>query len=263
LSLRRLPVRPNLDQLKHQAKDLFAAFRAGDPVAIAEFREHHPERIDLASAKLADAQLVLARSYQASSWTRLVQAVDLIDAIWDDNLETVRTLVTSNRHLLHEATLIRKDSNWGPPMTYAANLGVISINQMLNGLGAMDHRSALARAVLQAKSHRKNVATRCFGNPVPPDGALAGPAYTLSVEGTSFALGVGARVHDDAASCSRRRRRDRDRWAQSSGEACDSRTVRATRRRVSGHAYDGAAQRANRSSHRAPAAGSEASQPHV
>jgi hypothetical protein len=198
LSIRRLPVHPNLEQLKHQAKDLFTAYRAADLAAIAEFGEHHPEKIDPASAKLADAQLVLARSYQASSWTRLVQAVELIDAIWDDNLETVRALVTHNRHLLHEHALIRKDSNWGPPMTYAANVGRDRIIQMLHGLGAEDHRSALARAALQGKIGTAKMLHAMLGNPVPPAGALGGSAYTLSVEGTSFVLGVGARVHDDA-----------------------------------------------------------------
>ena len=152
MSIRRLPVHPNLDQLKHQAKDLFAAFRAGDPTVIEEFREHHPDKIDPASAKLADAQLVLARSYQASSWTRLVQAVELIDAIWEDDLETVRALVTHNRHLLYEDALIRTDSNWGPPMTYAANVGRDRIIQMLHGLGAQDHRSALDAQCSKAKS---------------------------------------------------------------------------------------------------------------
>ena len=49
-----------------------------------------------AAAKLADAQLVLARTYQASSWTRLVQAVQLADAVWRDDADTVRTLVTRN-----------------------------------------------------------------------------------------------------------------------------------------------------------------------
>ena len=198
MSIRRLPVHPNLDQLKHQAKDLFAAFRAGDPAAIAEFREHHPDKIDPAIANLADAQLVLARSYQASSWTRLVQAVELIHAIWDDNLETVRALVTHNRHLLYEDALIRKDSNWGPPMTYAANIGRDRIIQMLHSLGAEDHRSALARAVLQSKIGTARMLRAMLGNPAPPNGALSGPAYTLSAEGTAFALEVGARVQDDA-----------------------------------------------------------------
>jgi len=198
LSIRRLPVRPNLDQLKHQAKDLLTAFRADDPAAVAEFLEHHPDKPDPAAAKLADAQLVLARSYQASSWTRLVQAVELTGAIWDDDLETVRTLVTRNRHLLFEPAIIRKDSHWGPPMTYAANVGRDRIIQMLHGLGAEDHRSALARAVLQSRIGTARMLHSMLGNPVPPDGALGGPAYTLSVEGTAFALEAGARVHDDA-----------------------------------------------------------------
>ncbi|PYS71649.1 MAG: hypothetical protein DMF73_10330, partial [Acidobacteria bacterium] len=40
---RHLPVRPNLDQLKHQAKDLLRAVRRGDKEAIEEFRRCHPE----------------------------------------------------------------------------------------------------------------------------------------------------------------------------------------------------------------------------
>ena len=50
----------------------------GDPAALADLKEFHPEPIDPPAAKLADAQLVLARSYEASSWTRLVQAVQLV-----------------------------------------------------------------------------------------------------------------------------------------------------------------------------------------
>ena len=200
MSVQRLPVRPDLDQLKHQAKDLLTALRAGDPAAIGEFREHYPESIDSATAKLADAQLVLARSYQASSWTRLVQAVKLVDAIWKDDLTAVRALVTANRNLLNEETLIRTDSNWGPPMTYAANLGRDRIIQMLHELGARDHRSALARAVLQGKIGTARMLHALLGSPAAPAGALGGPAYTLSVEGTAFAfeVGAGARVYDDA-----------------------------------------------------------------
>ena len=36
MSDRRLPVRPDLKQLKHQAKDLLRAVRRGDPAALAE-----------------------------------------------------------------------------------------------------------------------------------------------------------------------------------------------------------------------------------
>jgi hypothetical protein len=41
---RRLPVHPDLVQLKHQAKDLLRAIHRGDPEALAELREHHPHR---------------------------------------------------------------------------------------------------------------------------------------------------------------------------------------------------------------------------
>ncbi len=65
-------VRPELVQLKHQAKDLLKAVRRSDPLSLlAEFQKHHPEQIDPSRAKLAGAQLVLARSYGAASWTRL------------------------------------------------------------------------------------------------------------------------------------------------------------------------------------------------
>src|SRR5260370_41647555 len=94
---------------------------------------------------------------------------------------------------------MRAKRNGGPPMTYAANVGRDRIIQMLHGLGAEDHRSALARAVLQSKIGTAKMLHAMLGNPVPPDGALGGPAYSLSVEGTSFALRVRARVHDDAA----------------------------------------------------------------
>jgi len=96
MPVRRLPVRPNLEQLKRQAKELLNNIHAGDANAIAELREHHPDSIDPSAAKLADAQFVLARSYQASSWTKLVHSVQLADAIWRDDLDTVRTLITGD-----------------------------------------------------------------------------------------------------------------------------------------------------------------------
>lgn len=198
MPVRHLPVYPDLDQLKHQAKDLLRALHAGEPGAIAELREFHPDKIDPSLAKLADAQLVLARSYEASSWTRLVQAVQLVHAIWDDDIETVRALVTSNPNLIHEDALIRKNSNWGPPMTYAANVGRDRIIQMLHSLGATDLKSAMGRATLQSKIGTARMLHEMLGRPVPPDGALGGAAYTLSADGTAMLFDIGARVHDDS-----------------------------------------------------------------
>ena len=172
MSVNRLPVRPNLDQLHRQAK---------------EFLRDNP-----ALTKLADAQLMLARSYEASSWTRLVHAVQLAEAIWSDDVDAVRTLITRNPELIHEHVLIRTDSNWGPPLTYAANLGRNDIIRLLHRHGARDLESAAGRAALQGKTDTVHLICDLAGRPPLEKLSLAGPAYTLSVEGTAvlFALGV-------------------------------------------------------------------------
>lgn len=198
MPIRRLPVRPDLNQLKRQAKDLLRAIHSGAADAVSELRDLHPDPVQPSEARLSDAQLVLARSYEASSWTRLVQSVKLVDAIWRDDIAGVRKLVTDNPILIHEDALIRKDSNWGPPMTYAANLGRDGIIKMLHSLGATDIRTALGRAALQGKVDTVKMLHSMLGSPRPEEGALGGPAYTLSVEGTAILLALGARVRDDA-----------------------------------------------------------------
>src|SRR5690349_16894287 len=97
---RHLPVRPSLQQLRNEAETL-----------------HNEEQIALSAA-----QEKLARSYGAPNWLRLVQSCELIDAIWLDDLATVRKLIDHNPNLLHENARIDKD-NWGPPLTYAADHG--------------------------------------------------------------------------------------------------------------------------------------------
>ena len=193
---RRLPVRPNLNQLKRQAKELLRAIRKGDPSAIAELREHHTKNVDPASAKLADAQLVLARSYEASSWPCLVQACQLTDAIWRDDVDVVRSLVVKHPHLLNEAALIR-ESNWGPPMSYAANLGRDQIIEMLRELGATDVMHAFDRAVLQSKVGTARRLYDMAGRPPLEDNALRNSAYTLSAPGTALLFEYGARIYDE------------------------------------------------------------------
>ena len=192
MSVRRLPVRPDLEQLRRQAKQFLRAIHAGDANAVAELRDHHPEPVEPSAAKLADAQLALARSYGTSSWTRLVQSVKLADAIWRDDLEEVRTLVTQNAALIREHVLIRTDSNWGPPMTYAANLGRNDIIRLLHQHGARDFESAAGRAALQGKTDTLHMVYDLAGRPSLERMTLAGPAYTLSVEGSAALLALGA-----------------------------------------------------------------------
>lgn len=195
MPVRRLPVRPDHEQLQRQAKELLRAIHGGDADAVAEFREHTRGSIDPAAAKLADAQHALARSYSASSWMRLVQGVHLADAIWRDDLDEVRKLLAQNPALIREHVLVRTDSHWGPPLTYAANLGRDDIIRFLHGQGARDLESAAGRAALQGHVPTVHLIHELAGRPSLDKLSLAGPAYTLSVEGTAVLLTLGARVH--------------------------------------------------------------------
>ncbi|HTS13920.1 MAG TPA: hypothetical protein VMH00_17500 [Candidatus Limnocylindrales bacterium] len=194
---RHLPVRPNLEQLKHQAKDLLRAIREGDRDAIAGLQRNHPERIDPSEAKLADAQLALARSYGVASWPRLVTACRMIDAIWRDDAETIREMVLREPRLVHENARATEKCNWGPPMSYAANLGRDKIIEMLRGLGAMDVMRAFDRAVLQSKIETARRLYEMAGRPPIPQNVLANAAYTLSATGTALLFELGARVYDE------------------------------------------------------------------
>jgi len=75
---KQLPPKPNLEHLKHQAKDLLAAHAARDPATLQRIREFHPRfreaddaAIGAAAFQLSDAQLAIAREYGFASWPRL------------------------------------------------------------------------------------------------------------------------------------------------------------------------------------------------
>jgi len=193
---RHFPVRPNLEQLRRQAKDLLRAIHQEDPAALADLREFYSRPIDPASARLANAQFVLARSFGLPSWPRLVTACRMTDAIWSGDLETVRALVTRDPRLLDEDARGVK-GNWGPPLSYAANLGQDAIIEMLRCLGATDIDRAFNRACLQGKVGTARKLHAIMGSPRPADDALVDPAYTLNVAGTALLLELGARVYDE------------------------------------------------------------------
>jgi ankyrin repeat protein len=190
---RHIPVRPNLDQLKHQAKDLLHAIRQGDTVAIAELRKHHPKNIEPGAAKLADAQLALARSYGLPNWPRLALACRMTDAIWRDDVDAVRDLVLKHPRLLHEDARGVK-GNWGPPMSYAANLGRDRIIAMLRDLGADDFQFAFDRACLQGQLDTARLLYAMGARPALD--SVMGPAETQNAAGMAFLLDLGAEISD-------------------------------------------------------------------
>ena len=98
LPTRTLPDRPDLEQLKRQAKELLDAFRAADPAAVTEVTAHYHDAHSTAFA-LHDAQLVLARAYGFQSWPKLKAFVDgatlqrLRDAIVAGEFAEVRAML--------------------------------------------------------------------------------------------------------------------------------------------------------------------------
>src|SRR5687767_12025360 len=174
MSDRQLPVRSDLGQLKHQAKDLLRAVKRREAQALEELRRNHPRPLKSAETKLADAQLALARSYGVRSWPRLVQACKVIDAIWRDEPEELRALVLKHPALLHEMARGAENCNWGPPLSYAANLGRDRIIEMLRGMGAKDIVRAMDRAVLQGQIGTARLLYQMGAR--PPRGAVMGPA---------------------------------------------------------------------------------------
>ena len=193
MAKRHLPVRPNLDQLKSQAKDLLREYRANESHAIEDFSELHPRAPNSSEAKLADAQLVLARSYGVPTWPRLVQACQMTDAIHRNDVESIQELIARHPELLHEdARGVR--GNWGPPMSYAANLGRDEIIQVLAAAGAKDLQHAFDRACLQG---RIETARWLFANGANlTRGIVMGACETQNAEGLELLLELGAELCD-------------------------------------------------------------------
>lgn len=192
---RHFPVRPNLDQLKHQAKDLLRDVRRGDAEAVATVRAHHPKPPVLEATKLAHAQHALARSYGLASWPRLVLACRITDAICRDDADTVRDLVARRPELLSESARGVPGCNWGPPMSYAANLGRGRIVAMLRELGAADLEFAFDRACLQGQLDTARQLHALGARPVP--GSVMGPAESQNAHGLALLLELGATIGDE------------------------------------------------------------------
>ena len=103
---RTLSDRPDIDQLKRQAKELLEAYRRGDAAASAEIQVHY-RRAAATTFELHDAQLVIARAYGFESWPKFKAFVDgvtvhrLVDAIHANDLDVLRSMVSARPELVH------------------------------------------------------------------------------------------------------------------------------------------------------------------
>lgn len=190
---RDFPVRPDLEQLRRQAKELLRALRRDDPAALALAREHAP-RLAPAHARLADAQHAIAVSYGLACWPRLVLACRLTDAIGRDDPEAVEEILRAHPELLDQPARGVNDS-WGPPLSYAANLGRDRIVERLLARGAADLQHAFERACLQGQVATARRLHARGARPRP--GSVMGPCETLNAEGLALLFELDAEPCDE------------------------------------------------------------------
>lgn len=156
---RGLPANPHLDVPKKQARELLRECKSKSTDALDRIRNRHPkfrtadDDVIVMQLKLSDAQLVIANEYGFSSWTQLkeriigdnvVQAIG--QAIRGNDVATVQQLLTAHPNLLHVPVW---NGNWGPPMSHAANMGLLDMVKAIAALGAKDFQHAFDRALLQ------------------------------------------------------------------------------------------------------------------
>jgi ankyrin repeat protein len=109
----QLPERPNLEQLKRQAKDLLHDARANQPAALARFRIlpafAHKSTSDFALERIAlhDAQSVIAREHGHESWTALKEHVEELSLEFDAALDQFLEAATDGRPDRAERLLAR------------------------------------------------------------------------------------------------------------------------------------------------------------
>lgn len=132
---RSLPPRPDLGQLRRQARELHRDHDAGELSAAARIAANHPrlnrqplESVLARPLKLADAQLVIAREYGFSTWMELKDHVErgnriaqlkphprfdeALEALRGGDLATLRALLATAPDLAHART------NLEPPYGY-------------------------------------------------------------------------------------------------------------------------------------------------
>ena len=138
-----LPARPDLGQLRHQARDLLRAAQRGDPDAVA--------RTSAVSGRLilSSAQLALAREYGFASWAKLKLEVERRDILNSRDLSRLARLLAE-----HPELATAKMEHWSDHQLGADPLGYMAMLRFDHarlGLPAeLPGTGAAARALIDA-----------------------------------------------------------------------------------------------------------------
>lgn len=137
-----LPVRPDLAQLRRQAKDLLRAANNSDPSALARLRAVSNE------LSLSAAQLALAREYGFASWAKLKTEVERREILTSLDLDRLTALIAEHPELATE-----KLKNWCDHPLGATPLGYVAMLRYNTASGVWRDRpgtGAVARLLLRS-----------------------------------------------------------------------------------------------------------------
>jgi ankyrin repeat protein len=110
-----LPARPDLEQLRHQAKDLLRDATQGDPNALARIHAVSDRLI------LASAQLAIAREYGFESWRKLKLEVERREILNSRDLARLSSLLADDPDLAVTRMVNWSDHRLGAnPLNYVA-----------------------------------------------------------------------------------------------------------------------------------------------
>ena len=191
---RHYPHQSSQSDFEREAEELFHGYRSSEPSVVALFDEFSTSAVSATSVTLEDARFVLAKSYGVKSWKRLVLGCRMVEALHANDIELIRELIDEHPALLHENTR-GVDSNWGAPMSFAANLGHDDIIRMLAERGATDFQHAFSRACLQGKIRTAKLLME-YGAKVER-GIVMGPSETLNADGLELLVDLGAELCDE------------------------------------------------------------------
>jgi uncharacterized protein len=137
-----LPARPDLEQLRRQARELLRAAERGDPGALA--------RIQAVSARVmpASAQLAVARSFGFAGWVHLVTEVTRRQVLDDRDVVQLAAMVAADPALATASLQGWADHPLGAtPLAYVAMLRFDTSRQIW---GDVTGTGELTRALLSA-----------------------------------------------------------------------------------------------------------------
>jgi hypothetical protein len=179
-----LPVHANLDQLRHQAKDLLRAAKSGDPSAVARIRAVSDRII------LVAAQLALAREYGFASWARLCLEVQRREILTNRDLSRLGALLTAQPELAQTKMERWRDHKAAEPLGFMAMLRFdhrrLGLPRDLPGTGAV------AQALIAAGA-------RVDGQPGDPETPLITAASYGDAEVARVLIEAGADLDARAA----------------------------------------------------------------